>query len=154
MTCLNWAFAQLGVGSSPAKPTNVVEMAYCIVIAFRSLITSSTLISTVSNLMAGLSHIKEDENTQFRLLRNYLGQNHIPPRLAQKITHFLQYQHAGGNAFRSSRVFLVRYALRQQARPGMAGHRGLFARSADMEVPILELLSPQRPSKRYLAWHA
>jgi len=115
LTCLNWAFAQLGVGSSPALATNVPEMAYCIVIAFRSLITSSTLISTVSNLMAGLSKIKEDENTEFRLLRCYLAQNDIPPELGQKITQFLQYQ----------------YTLRQEAR------------SADMEVPLLELLSPQ-----------
>ena len=29
LTCLNWAFAQLGVGSSPALATNVPEMAYC-----------------------------------------------------------------------------------------------------------------------------
>eukprot|EP00438_Fugacium_kawagutii_P027841 Skav201814 [mRNA] locus=scaffold1071:292659:294698:+ [translate_table: standard] len=115
LTCMNWAFAQLGVGSSPALATNVPEMAYCIVIAFRSLITSSTLISTVSNLMAGLSKIKEDENTEFRLLRAYMAQNHIEPQLAQKITQFLQYQ----------------YTLRQEAR------------SADMEVPLLEMLSPQ-----------
>lgn len=115
LTCLNWAFAQLGVGSSPALASNVPEMAYCIVIAFRSLITSSTLISTVSNLMAGLSKIKEDENTEFRLLRAYMTQNKIPAELGQKITQFLQYQ----------------YTLRQEAR------------SADMDVPLLELLSPQ-----------
>lgn len=115
LTCLNWAFAQLGVGSSPALATNVPEMAYCIVIAFRSLITSSTLISTVSNLMAGLSKIKEDENTEFRLLRAYMTQNKIPAELGQKITQFLQYQ----------------YTLRQEAR------------SADMDVPLLEMLSPQ-----------
>lgn len=36
-------------------------MAFCIVIAFRSLMTAASLISTVSNLMAGLSKIKEDE---------------------------------------------------------------------------------------------
>ena len=59
LTCLNWAFAQLGVGSSPAQATNSLETAFCIFSAFRSLITSSTLISTVSNLMAGLSKIKE-----------------------------------------------------------------------------------------------
>ncbi|CAJ1381152.1 unnamed protein product [Effrenium voratum] len=100
LTCMNWAFAQLGVGSSPAKATNSLEMVFCIVIAFRSLITSSTLISTVSNLMAGLSKIKEDENTEFRLLRCYLAQNNIPIVLGQKITHFLQYQ----------------YTLRQEAR--------------------------------------
>ncbi|CAJ1435837.1 unnamed protein product [Effrenium voratum] len=115
LTCMNWAFAQLGVGSSPAKATNSLEMVFCIVIAFRSLITSSTLISTVSNLMAGLSKIKEDENTEFRLLRCYLAQNNIPIVLGQKITHFLQYQ----------------YTLRQEAR------------SADMQVPLLELLSQQ-----------
>jgi len=115
LVCLNWAFAQLGVGSSNAKPINSLEFAFCILIAFRSLITSSTLISTVSNLMAGLSKIKEDETTEFRLLRAYLAANDIPQVLSQKVTQFLQYQ----------------YALRQEAR------------SADMSVPLLELLSQQ-----------
>ncbi|CAJ1381154.1 unnamed protein product [Effrenium voratum] len=115
LTCMNWAFAQLGVGSSQAKATNTLEMVFCIVIAFRSLITSSTLISTVSNLMGGLSKIKEDENKEFRLLRCYLQHNDIPLALSQKVTQFLQYQ----------------YALRQEAR------------SADMAVPLLDLLSQQ-----------
>ena len=115
LTCMNWAFAQLGVGSSSAKPVNSLEMAFCILIAFRSLMTSATLISTVSNLMAGLSKIKEDENTEFRLLRCYLKQNEIPQPLSQKVTQFLQHQ----------------YSLRQEAR------------SADMEVPVLTLLSKQ-----------
>lgn len=115
LTCMNWAFAQLGVGSSSAKPVNSLEMGFCILIAFRSLMTSATLISTVSNLMAGLSKIKEDENTEFRLLRCYLKQNDIPQPLSQKVTQFLQHQ----------------YSLRQEAR------------SADMEVPVLTLLSKQ-----------
>ena len=102
LVCLNWAFAQLGVGSSSAKPTNSLEFAFCILITFRSLITSSTLISTVSNLMAGLSKIKEDENTEFRLLRCYLSHNDIQPELGQKVTQFLQHQ----------------YTLRQEARRG------------------------------------
>jgi len=46
---------------SLAFPELVEEMGFCILIAFRSLMTSATLISTVSNLMAGLSKIKEDE---------------------------------------------------------------------------------------------
>lgn len=115
LVCLNWAFAQLGVGSSNAKPINSLEFAFCILIAFRSLITSSTLISTVSNLMAGLSKIKEDETNEFRLLRAYLAANDIQQQLTQKVTQFLQFQ----------------YALRQEAR------------SADMQVPLLELLSQQ-----------
>ena len=46
---------------SLAFPELVEAMGFCILIAFRSLMTSATLISTVSNLMAGLSKIKEDE---------------------------------------------------------------------------------------------
>ena len=103
LVCLNWAFAQLGVGSSNAKPINSLEFAFCILIAFRSLITSSTLISTVSNLMAGLSKIKEDETNEFRLLRAYLAANDIQQQLTQKVTQFLQFQ----------------YALRQEARQGL-----------------------------------
>eukprot|EP00438_Fugacium_kawagutii_P014013 Skav204088 [mRNA] locus=scaffold3129:334464:335702:+ [translate_table: standard] len=67
------------------------------------------------NLMAGLSKIKEDETTKFRMLRAYMAQNHIEPQLAQKITRFLRYQ----------------YTLQQEAR------------SADMQVPLLDMLSPQ-----------
>lgn len=125
LVCLNWAFAQLGVGSSSAKPTNSLEFAFCILITFRSLITSSTLISTVSNLMAGLSKIKEDENTEFRLLRCYLSHNDIQPELGQKVTQFLQHQ----------------YTLRQEAR------------SADMDVPLLELLSHQLRGELQFARH-
>ncbi|CAJ1381153.1 unnamed protein product [Effrenium voratum] len=115
LTCLNWAFAQLGVGSSPAQATNSLETAFCIFSAFRSLITSSTLISTVSNLMAWLSKIKEDESDEFRRLRAHLANHNIPHALSQKITNFLQYQ----------------YAVRKEAR------------SADVAVPLLDLLSQQ-----------
>lgn len=42
--------------------------------------------------MTGLSKIKEDEATEFRLLRNYLVHNDIPKGLQQKIVRFLQNQ--------------------------------------------------------------
>ena len=49
-------------GTPDSRHRYIKEMAFCILIAFRSLMTSATLISTVSNLMAGLSKIKEDEH--------------------------------------------------------------------------------------------
>ena len=49
-------------GTPDCRRRYIKEMAFCILIAFRSLMTSATLISTVSNLMAGLSKIKEDEH--------------------------------------------------------------------------------------------
>ncbi|CAK9002200.1 unnamed protein product [Durusdinium trenchii] len=115
LECLNWAFAQLSVGSSDILPANTLELAFCCIIAFRSLITYSTLISTMTSLMSGLSRIKEDEATEFRLLRNYLVHNDIPKGLQQKIVRFLQNQ----------------YALRKQAK------------SVGSRVPLLELLSQQ-----------
>eukprot|EP00434_Breviolum_minutum_P032535 symbB.v1.2.028773.t1/scaffold3081.1/size64104/1 len=122
LECLNWAFAQLSVGSSSILPQNTLELAFCCIIAFRSLMTYSTLISTMTSLMTGLSKIKEDEATEFRMLRNYLVHNDIPKVLQQKIVRFLQNQ----------------YALKQQAV------------SVGSRVPLLELLSQQLHGELHL----
>ena len=50
----------------------------------RSLITSATLISTMSSLIAGLRKIEQDETTEFRLLRRYLKHNEIRSDVGQK----------------------------------------------------------------------
>ncbi len=102
LMCMLWSFCQLGVGESPLQPTNTTEMLLNCVIAFRSLITSATLISTMSNLIAGLRSLREDEATQFRLLRRFLAQNHIPHDVCHKVTQFLQHQ----------------FVKHQQSRPG------------------------------------
>ncbi|CAE7618979.1 Cnga4 [Symbiodinium sp. CCMP2456] len=96
LACILWSFCQLGVGESPLQPTNEVEMLLNVCITFRSLITSATLISTMSSLIAGLRKIEQDETTEFRLLRRYLKHNEI----RSEVTQFLQHQ----------------YALKQQAR--------------------------------------
>lgn len=56
----------------------------------------------MSNLIAGLRSLREDEATQFRLLRRFLAQNHIPHDVCHKVTQFLQHQ----------------FAKHQQSRPG------------------------------------
>ena len=90
----NWvvSFCQLGVGESPLQPTNTTEMLLNCVIAFRALITTATLISTMSDLIAGLRSLREDEAAQFRLLRRFLAQNNIPHDVSHKVTQFLQHQ--------------------------------------------------------------
>ena len=85
LSCLLWAFCQLGVGESPLLPTNKTEMVLNSVVGFRSLVTSATLISTMSGLIAGLRKLREDEISEFRLLRRYLQQNNIPHALGQKV---------------------------------------------------------------------
>ncbi|CAE7251123.1 unnamed protein product [Symbiodinium sp. CCMP2592] len=114
LASLNWAFAMLGVGLSSIKTTNTVEVAFSVLVAFRSLMTYATLISSITTVTSALNKIREDENSEFRLLRSYLGHHDVSQELGQKITRFLQHQ----------------YHLRQQAR------------SAHINVPLLELLSP------------
>ncbi|CAE7533977.1 Kcnh6, partial [Symbiodinium natans] len=113
LASLNWSFAMLGVGLSNIKTTTSLEVAFSVVVAFRSLMTYATLISSITTLTSALNKIREDENTEFRLLRSYLSHNDIGQELSQKITRFLQHQ----------------YHLRQQAR------------SAHLNVPLLNLLS-------------
>mmetsp|Transcript_20576 Transcript_20576/g.47972 ORF Transcript_20576/g.47972 Transcript_20576/m.47972 type:complete len:712 (+) Transcript_20576:81-2216(+) len=122
---MNWAFAQLGVGISDITPRTTLETSFCILIAFRSLITCTTLISRMTSLMTALIKTKEDEEKEFRLLRSYLVFNEIPHRLGQKVTRFLQHQ----------------FSLRQQAK------------SADLNVPLLELLSHQLQGELQFARH-
>ncbi|CAE7264443.1 CngA [Symbiodinium sp. CCMP2592] len=114
LSCILWSFAQLGVGEFQLPPTNSIEMLLCAFIAFRSLITAATLISTMGNLIAGLRKIREDETSEFRLLRRFLKHNNIPHEVGHKVTQFLQHQ----------------YSEKQQSR------------SADVRVPLLDLLSP------------
>ena len=113
LVCMNWAFAQLSVGSSELTPSSTLEFAFCVIVAFRSLLTYSTLISTMTSLLSGLSKIKEDETSEFRMLRSYLVHHDIGKELQQKVTRFLQHQ----------------YGLRQQAK------------STDAQVPLLQMLS-------------
>ena len=94
LLCMLWSFCQLGVGESPLQPVNTLEMMLNCLIAFRSLVTAATLISTMSDLIAGLRVLREDETHQFRLLRRFLSTNHIPLDVGQKVTQFVQHQYA------------------------------------------------------------
>lgn len=113
LTSLNWSFAMLGVGLSTIQPTNTLETAFFVIVAFRSLMTYATLVSSITTLTSALTKIKEDETSEFRLLRSYMTHNNISSELSHKIFRFLQHQ----------------YHLRQEAK------------SAHANVPILDLLS-------------
>eukprot|EP00438_Fugacium_kawagutii_P009044 Skav202979 [mRNA] locus=scaffold2274:567188:569157:- [translate_table: standard] len=113
LMCMLWSFCQLGVGESPLQPTNTTEMLLNCAIALRALITAATLISTMSDLIAGLRSLREDEAQQFRQLRRFLAENKIRSDVSQKVTQFLQHQF----------------------------EKNQKARSTGMRVPLLDLLS-------------
>jgi len=78
LMCMLWSFCQLGVGESPLQPTNETEMVLNCVIAFRSLITSATLISTMSNLIAGLIFERRRSDTVSALAPLLGAKQHSP----------------------------------------------------------------------------
>ena len=59
----------------------------------------------MSNLIAGLRSIREDEATQFRLLRRFLAENHIRDDVSNKVTQFLQHQFAKSQKARHGMKF-------------------------------------------------
>ncbi|CAE7689158.1 HCN1 [Symbiodinium sp. CCMP2456] len=122
-TALHWSLTQLGVGQTNIEAVNFAERLFSIFITFCALITFSTLVSSVTSLMASLQRLKTEEIEQFRSLRRFLVQNEIPADLGHRVTRFLQYT----------------YALRHEAL------------SLDVHLPILNLLSKPLQAELQLA---
>eukprot|EP00439_Symbiodinium_sp_Y106_P007204 s1486_g1.t1 len=93
-TALHWSLTQLGVGQTNIEAVNFAERLFSIFITFCALITFSTLVSSVTSLMASLQRLKTEEIEQFRSLRRFLVQNEIPADLGHRVTRFLQYTYA------------------------------------------------------------
>ncbi|CAE7731331.1 unnamed protein product, partial [Symbiodinium microadriaticum] len=136
LTSLNWSWAMLGVGLS----NNLAATSSEVLVAFRSLMTYATLISSITTLSGALNKIKallrrvpvvplmlvmripaapradalmmHAAGMRIMSISGALGAS-TSTELSQKITRFLQHQ----------------YHLRQQAR------------SAHLRVPLLDLLS-------------
>ena len=49
-----------GVGLSSIRSTNTLEIAFFVIVAFRSLMTYATLVSSITSLTSQLSKIKVD----------------------------------------------------------------------------------------------
>ncbi|CAJ1356731.1 unnamed protein product [Effrenium voratum] len=100
-TALQWAFANLGVGYVSLDAVNLNERVFSVFVTFCSLIVFSTLVSSVTSLMARLAKMKDEESQQLRLLRRFLTHNCIDAELSHRITTFLQYTLAAQNEARS-----------------------------------------------------
>ncbi|CAJ1366570.1 unnamed protein product, partial [Effrenium voratum] len=100
-SALQWAFANLGVGYVSFDAVNLNERVFSVFVTFCSLIVFSTLVSSVTSLMARLAKMKDEESQQLRLLRRFLTHNCIDADLSHRITTFMQYTLAAQNEARS-----------------------------------------------------
>jgi len=124
-TSLHWAYAQLGVGQTEIEAVNLQERIFSVIISFLALINFSTMVSSMTSLLASLQKLKNDEVEQFGLLRSYLSYNNIDKDLSHRVTRFLQ--HA--------------FDLKNRAR------------SKDVQVPLLDMLSKPLQEELQLQRH-
>ncbi|CAE7839309.1 unnamed protein product [Symbiodinium sp. CCMP2592] len=90
-TAMRWSLAQLGIGGTEIEAVSYTEAVYSVVVAFVSLISFSTVISSMTSLISSLNKAKVEETDQFWLLRKYLRDQGIAGSLAERITDFLRY---------------------------------------------------------------
>jgi len=124
-TSLHWAYAQLGVGQTEIEAVNLQERIFSVIISFLALINFSTMVSSMTSLLASLQKLKNDEVEQFGLLRSYLSYNNIDKDLSHRVTRFLQ--HA--------------FDLKNRAI------------SKDVQVPLLDMLSKPLQEELQLQRH-
>lgn len=124
-TSLQWAFCQLGVGQTEIEAVNLNERIFSVVVSFLGFINFSTMVSSMTSLLARLQKLKNQELEQFSLLRRFLSTNQIDPDLSHRVTRFLQHT----------------YALKH------------MALSKDSHVPILEMLSKPLQEELQLQRH-
>eukprot|EP00435_Cladocopium_sp_Y103_P042392 s1144_g11.t1 len=124
-TSLHWAYAQLGVDQSEIEAVNLQERIFSVIISIVALINFSTMVSSMTSLLASLQKLKNDELEQFSLLRRYLRYNNITPDLSHRVTRFLQHT----------------FDLK---------HRAI---SKDVQIPILDMLSKPLQDELQLQRH-
>ncbi|CAE7183744.1 Cnga1, partial [Symbiodinium pilosum] len=90
-TAMRWSLSQLGIGGTEIEAVSYAESVYSVVVAFVSLISFSTVISSMTSLITSLNKAKVEETDQFWLLRKYLRDKRIAGSLAGRVTRFLQY---------------------------------------------------------------
>jgi len=88
---LRWALAQLGIGSTEIEAVTEAEGYYSVFVAFVSIITFSTVISSMTSLVEALHKSKQEETREFGLLKRFLRQNRIPMELSERVTRSLRY---------------------------------------------------------------
>lgn len=90
-TSLHWAVAQLGVGQTEIEAVSLPERIFSILVMFAALLSFSTLVSSMTSLMARLDQLKTEETSQFRSLRRFLAENQIEQELSHRVMRFLQH---------------------------------------------------------------
>jgi len=91
-TALHWSLTQFTPASMDVSAKNVYERTFSIIVLFFAMVAFSSIVGSITGSMTSLRNMKNDELKQFWLLRRYLNQRSIDPKLAVRIFKFLEHQ--------------------------------------------------------------
>lgn len=91
LTALHWCLAQFTPAPLGIEPQNIGERLFTVIVIVFALITFSSFVSSITNLMTHLRMLKSVEAKQFAKLEHYLHDNHISFHLSLRIRRFLDH---------------------------------------------------------------
>jgi len=92
MTSVHWAISQFGVGTEDRyQPQNVFERMYNVSILLFALLTFSSLVGGLTNIISRLQDSKKEKLTKFAKLRKFCGNRDIPRGLAARIQRYARH---------------------------------------------------------------
>lgn len=98
LTALHWSLTQFTPATMQVQPQNIWERIFAVAVLLFALVSFSSFVSSITNLMTHLRNLRTSELKQFVQLDSYLRQNSISLCLAVRIRRFLEHisQQKGG----------------------------------------------------------
>jgi hypothetical protein len=93
-TALHWTLTQFTPASMEVNPRNVVERTWACVVLVFALVTFSSFVSSITQIMTTLRNMSGEESRQFWLLRRFLKQRNVGKDLSMRVIKYLEYAYA------------------------------------------------------------
>lgn len=93
ITALHWSLTQFTPASMAVQPVTFTERVVAVAILLFALVTFSSFVSSITNLMTNLRTLSSAEAKQFVMLDRYLHERNIPLHLSVRIRRHLEHLH-------------------------------------------------------------
>lgn len=91
LVSLHWSLTQFTPASMSVQPHNLLERAFAVAVLLFALVTFSSFVSAITNLMTHLRSLKSAEAKQFSKLERYLQDNKISLVLSLRVRRYLEH---------------------------------------------------------------
>lgn len=88
---LQWSLTQFTPSTMDLHPQTLMERTFAVLVLLFAMVTFSSFVSSITNLMTHLRTLKQAEAKQFVKLEHYLQDNHISYHLSLRVRRYLEY---------------------------------------------------------------